>query len=51
MILNIIQTHDIDLKKSFMIGDKKTDEECAKKSNLKFLYPKKNFYTQINSLI
>ena len=38
----------INIKKSFMIGDQKTDMEFAKKSNLKsFLYKEKNLFNYI----
>ena len=51
MILNLYKNWDIDLKKSFMIGDKLTDEICAKKSQLKFYYAKKNFNIQIKEIL
>jgi D,D-heptose 1,7-bisphosphate phosphatase len=43
MIKNILSNYNIDIKNSFMIGDKKSDFECAKKSNLKFIYATKDF--------
>jgi D-glycero-D-manno-heptose 1,7-bisphosphate phosphatase len=51
MILNIFKTHEIDLKNSFMIGDKKIDQICAKKSGLKFFYPKEDFCRLIKKII
>jgi D-glycero-D-manno-heptose 1,7-bisphosphate phosphatase len=51
MIKNIYKNWDLDLKKSFMIGDKKSDFIAAKKSKLKFFYPEKDFYKQIKSII
>ena len=51
MIENLKSKWDINLKNSFFIGDKKTDEVAAKKSGLKFHYIKKNFYLQIQNLI
>jgi len=51
MINNIIYKWDLEHKKSFMIGDKKTDELAAKKSGLKFFYAQSNFYKQIKSII
>ena len=51
MIKNIFKNWDINLKKSFMIGDKRTDYLAAKKSNLKFYYPKDNFFKQIAKTI
>lgn len=41
MIERILKKWNINKKKSFMIGDKKTDEICANKSNIKFYYYKK----------
>ena len=51
MINNIMYKWDLEYKKSFMIGDKKTDELAAKKSGLKFFYAQSNFYKQIKSII
>ena len=43
MIENIFKNWDIDVKKSFMIGDQIKDFLCAKKNKLRFFYAKKNF--------
>ena len=51
MIEKIKVNWDLNLKKSFMIGDKVTDFKAAKKSKLKFFYPEDNFYKQIRSII
>ena len=51
MITNIQLCWDINNKKSFMIGDKKSDEMAAKKSKLKFFYAEPNFYKQVKSII
>ena len=51
MIEIIKKDWDININKSFMIGDKNSDRLAAKKSNLKFYYPKKNFYKQVKSII
>lgn len=51
MIENIKKNWNLDLKKSFMIGDKPTDKICAEKSNLKFYYPKKNILEQFRKII
>ena len=51
MIENIKLNWDLNLRKSFMLGDKKSDYLAAKKSKLKFYYPKLNFYEQIKSII
>ena len=50
MIEDIKKRWKIDLKRSFMIGDRKSDSVAAKKSKLYFEYPKKNFYTQIKKI-
>ncbi len=51
MIKNIFDKFLIDKKNSFMIGDKNTDEKCAKKSKLKFFYAENNFSNQIKRII
>ena len=51
MIKQIENKWHIKRKKSFMIGDKKSDEMCAKKSNLKYFYAEKNFNTQIKRIL
>ena len=51
MIEKIMNNYDINISKSFMIGDKYTDELCATKSNIYFEYAKKNFYKQIKEII
>ena len=51
MIENIKNNWDLNLKKSFMIGDKISDFKAAKKSKLRFFYAKNNFYKQIKSII
>lgn len=50
MIKNILKENFVNKKKSFMIGDKKTDLLCAKKSNLKFYYTEKNFDNLIKKI-
>ena len=51
MIKNIFSNWDVNTKKSFMIGDKKTDKLAAEKSKLKFYYAEKNFYKQIKLIV
>ena len=51
MIQKIISNYDINISKSFMIGDKYSDELCAIKSNIYFEYAKKNFYKQMKKII
>ena len=50
MIKKILKNWNIDLKKSFMIGDRKSDELAAKKSNLYYEYVKNNFHNQIKKI-
>ena len=47
----ILKNWDISLNKSFMIGDKISDQICAKKSNLYFEFDKDSFYSQIKSIL
>ena len=42
MVERLKKGWEINLRKSIMVGDKKSDELCAKKSGIKFLYMKKN---------
>ena len=51
MIENIKINWDLNLNKSFMIGDKKSDLIAARRSKIKFYYSEKNFYKQIKSII
>ncbi len=51
MIKKLFKNYDIVKPKSFMIGDKISDEKCASKSNLYFEYASKNFYLQIKKII
>ena len=47
MIKKILKNWNVDIKKSFMIGDRESDKLAAKKSKLYFEYVKNNFYRQI----
>ena len=47
MIKKIIRRWNVNIKNSFMIGDKKSDKLAAKKSKLYFEFVKNNFYKQI----
>ena len=51
MIEKIKFNWDIVHNKSFMIGDKITDFQAAKKSRIKFFYAENNFYKQIKNII
>ena len=50
MIKKLKKKWNIDMKKSFMIGDKKSDKLAALKSGLYFEYAKKNFYKQVKKI-
>ena len=50
MIKNIFNKFLIDKKKSFMIGDKISDKQCANKSDIKFYYNEINFKNLIKKI-
>ena len=50
MIKNLIKKWNIDIKKSFMLGDKRSDMLAARKSKLYFEYVKNNFYLQVKRI-
>ena len=50
MIKKILGKWNVNIKKSFMLGDKKTDYLAAKKSNLYFEYVKNNFLKQVKNI-
>jgi D,D-heptose 1,7-bisphosphate phosphatase len=51
LIKNIYKKWLINSKKSIMIGDKSSDQACAKKSKIKFLWSKKDLYLQLREKI
>ena len=51
MIKNLISSWLINKKKSFMIGDKLSDKQCAVKSKIKFEYASKDFFKQVKKII
>ena len=51
MVKQILRKWPTDIKRSFMIGDKLSDQKCAKKSRLYFEYAKKNFYYQVKNIL
>ena len=50
MIKKIISNWDINLKKSFMIGDKNSDKLCSIKSNLYFEFSQDSFFNQVKNI-
>ena len=50
MIKKIFKKWNINKKKSFMLGDMKSDKMAAKKSNLYFEYVSKNFFKQVKKI-
>ncbi len=50
MLKKILNKWNIDLNKSFMIGDKNSDKLAAKKTKIYFEFVKKNFYTQVKKI-
>ena len=51
MVKQLLKKWNTDQKKSFMIGDKNSDKICARTSKLYFQFPKKNFFSQIKSIL
>ena len=51
MIKKLQKKWNVNMKKSFMIGDRKSDKSAAQKSNLHFEYVEKNFYKQVKKII
>ena len=51
MILKAKYKHNINLSKSFMIGDQKSDEDCAKKAKVIFFYKKNNLLKDIKKIL
>ena len=51
MTENILKFWLINKRKSFMIGDQKSDELAAKKNKIKFKYAGKNLYKQVRDLV
>ncbi len=50
MIKEVINKWQVNIAKSFMIGDKETDMQCATKSKLKFSFRKRRFLSQVKNL-
>ena len=50
MIKNILKKWNVDLKRSFMLGDMPSDKLAAKRSNLYFEYVKSNFLQQVKKI-
>ena len=50
MIENLKRNWNINIKRSIMVGDKFSDEKCAKKSGIKFFYPQNKFIKYIKNL-
>ena len=50
MILKASRDFDIDLKESFMIGDKDSDYEAARRANLKYYIDAKNINWKLDTL-
>ena len=50
MIKNIFKNWIVDKQNSFMIGDKISDELCAKRSKINFFYAKNDFFKQVKKI-
>ena len=51
MIKSILNKWNVNLEKSFMIGDRLTDKLAAKKSKLYFEYASRNFLYQVKKIV
>jgi len=51
MVKQLLRKWPTNIKSSFMIGDRKSDKICAKKSGIYFEYAKKNLFIQIKNII
>jgi len=51
MIKQLLRKWPTNVQNSFMIGDRKSDKMCAKKSGLYFEFAKKNLFYQIKNII
>ena len=51
MIRDVMKKWNINLNKSFMIGDKLSDKKAAQKSNLYFEYVSNNFFNQVKKIV
>ena len=51
MLKKAIKKWNINLSKSFMIGDKISDQLCAEKSKLYFEFAKPDFFKQIKLIV
>ncbi len=50
MLKKAIKKWNVDINKSFMIGDKITDKIAAKKTKIKFFFPSKyNLFKQVKN--
>ena len=51
MIKKLQKKWNVNMKKSFMIGDRKSDKSAAQKSKLYFEYVEVNFYKQVKKIV
>ena len=51
MIKQLFKKWSTDISRSFMVGDRRSDKLCAKKSKLYFEYAKKDFFLQIKNIL
>ena len=51
MIIKLKKKWKVNMKKSFMIGDRLSDKLAARRSNLYFEFVKNNFYKQVKKIV
>ena len=51
MIIKAAKKYRVNLNKSFMIGDTKSDKICAERANLKFYYKKNNLQKDVKLIL
>ena len=51
LIENAIKKWNLEKRKVLMIGDKQTDQDCAIKSKINFMYYNPNFYSKLKKII
>ena len=51
MLLKAIKKYNIEKEKSFMVGDSRSDQICAKRAKIKFFFKKNNLLKDVKKII